>query len=233
MSTSRASSPAFKIGKLVFMLLVALAILWSKGRLPLGDTPKSDPSLTASPSQGEAAQDSGDEVLLVNGYDHLRDCRLVEHRNNDGDSFHVRHGNRELELRLYFVDAPEKYLSDRYENQRKRVAEQAQELGGLSVDQTVKLGQTAKAHTLGLLEGESFEIFTRWEEVYDGPRVYGFVKLPGNEKFLSENLIEQGLARIHTKGATHPDGRSRSAYEAHLESLERQAKAQKRGAWGK
>ena len=41
----------------------------------------------------------------------LTDCRYVAHKNNDGDSFHVRCGAEEFVLRLYFVDTPETNLT--------------------------------------------------------------------------------------------------------------------------
>lgn len=168
----------------------------------------------------------------VNGYDRLEGCRVEPHRNNDGDSFMVRHGQRVFELRLYFVDTAEKYLSDRHESQRERVAQQARDFGGLSLDQTVMLGQQAKAHTMSLLEGRAFTVFTKWERVYDGERYYGFVVLPGREDYLSEELVSQGLVRIHTKGQPSPDGLSTKQFEANLRALEKEAKAKRRGAWG-
>src|ERR1041385_5158671 len=37
----------------------------------------------------------------------FEECRLIDHPSNDGDSFHVSHGNKEYLFRLYLVDAPE------------------------------------------------------------------------------------------------------------------------------
>ncbi|MCP5550104.1 MAG: hypothetical protein H7A53_04340 [Akkermansiaceae bacterium] len=193
---------------------------------------KSLPDLVSS-RPGKPAASVEVKTTKVNGYEKLEGCRLVDHRNNDGDSFFVRHGAREFELRLYFVDSAEKYLSDRYEDQRRRVAEQARDFGGIGIDQTVELGQMAKAHTLHLLEGKPFTVFTKWERVYDGERYYGFVQLPGaGGEFLSEDLVENGLVRIHTKGESTPEGQSYRQYRDHLEAMERAAKAAKRGAWG-
>ncbi len=169
----------------------------------------------------------------VNGYERLEGCRMVEHRNNDGDSFWVRHGDREFELRLYYADAAEKYLSDRHADQRQRVGEQARDFGGLSVEQTVELGKAAKLYTAKLLEGKTFTVHTKWERVYDGERFYGWVELPGTEgEYLNERLVEKGIARIHTKGEPSPDGASYRQYKAHLEKLEREAREAGRGAWG-
>src|SRR5690606_15867727 len=113
----------------------------------------------------------------VRGYDVFRDARLVDREGNDGDSFVVRAGDREFELRLYFVDAPESYLSDRYENQRRRVADQARDLGGISSEEAVAVGKAAKKFTAEQLGQKAFTVYTYWEEVFDGDRVYGFVEL--------------------------------------------------------
>lgn len=170
-------------------------------------------------------------VTRVNGYERLEGCRLVEHRDNDGDSFHIRHGSRDIELRLYYVDTPEKYLSDRYEDQRRRVAEQGRELGGISPEQTVQVGLAAKMYTAKLLADRSFTVYTKWESVYDSERVYGFVELPDGGGYLCEELVEKGLGRIHTKGEATPDGRGYRQYKAHLEAVERAAQDADRGAW--
>src|SRR5262245_28667425 len=42
-----------------------------------------------------------------NQWEVLEGCRLVEAGARDGDSFHVRHRDREYVFRLYFADAPE------------------------------------------------------------------------------------------------------------------------------
>ncbi|NNE94077.1 MAG: hypothetical protein HKN23_20715 [Verrucomicrobiales bacterium] len=173
------------------------------------------------------------EVEKVNGYDRLIGCQLVDHRNNDGDSFHIKHAGKVLEIRLYYVDTAEKYLSDRHENQRRRVAEQAEDFGGISIDQVLELGQEAKEFTLDLLEGKTFTVFTQWEEVYDSGRYYAFVEAPGSDgKYLSEYLVAMGLVRLHTKGVPTPDGRNYRQYRDHLNQVERKAKAAKQGAWG-
>ena len=169
-----------------------------------------------------------------NGLEKLTGCRLIDHRNNDGDSFLVRHGDREFELRLYYVDSAEKYLSDRYEDQRQRVSEQARDFGGISIDETIVLGNAARIFTNKLLKGNSFTVYTKWEQVYDGDRYYGFVLLPGDQedKYLSEALVKNGLVRLHTKGVPTPDGQTYLQFKKRLEKLEAEAKTAKRGAWG-
>src|SRR6185503_13552166 len=54
----------------------------------------------------------------------LTGCTYVAHKNNDGDSFHVRCGADEFVLRLYFVDTPETNMT--YGN---RTQEQAAHFG--------------------------------------------------------------------------------------------------------
>lgn len=162
----------------------------------------------------------------ASGYETLQEVRYVENRGNDGDSFRVRQGNREFELRLYFVDCPEKYLNDRFPEQRARVADQAKELG-LTVDQTIALGQKARDLVHNLLAGRAFTVYTKWERVYDSERIYGFVEVPdpdrpGKLANLCEILMRRGLGRVHTKGADLPDGRVARDYQEFLLRMQRQ-----------
>ena len=195
-------------------------------------TPPQKPK-TVAPSAAPVAKT--EEVTKVNGYDKLRNVVLVDHRNNDGDSFFVRHDDYEFELRLYFIDTAEKYLSRDYKDQRDRVADQAKDFG-LSVDQTVDLGNAAKAYVLGLLKKGPFTVYTDWERVYDGDRFHGFVEIPnpdgGKPIYLTELLVHKGLGRIHTKGQPTPDGRHWRDYKDDLRKIEVQAKKAKIGAWG-
>lgn len=209
----------------------------SPGAGAAGETVEAKPATEATArtkaAPGSAPEGAPGGTSRINGYDRLEGCRLIDHRDNDGDSFHLRHGDRDIELRLYFVDSPEKYLSDRYAEQRRRVAEQGRDLGGLSPEQTVELGQAAQRYTEQRLRAGPFTVYTKWEAVYDSGRVYGFVELPGGDGArLCEELVRNGLARIHTKGVATPEGRGRRDYEAHLGALERAAREAGRGAWG-
>ncbi|NIP93749.1 MAG: hypothetical protein GWO24_09930, partial [Akkermansiaceae bacterium] len=67
----------------------------------------------------------------------------IDHRHNDGDSFHVRtpSGSR-MEIRLYYVDAPESALKT-YANgdtNHGRVDDQAKDLG-LDRERAVEVGR--------------------------------------------------------------------------------------------
>ncbi len=230
------------------LLAVVLAVAyWQQGRLPLGDSGgeaepprgKGAAVLKDGPIPGiDPAQEAKSEkASKVGVYDRFPDARLIDRDGNDGDSFLVSAGGREFELRLYFVDAPESYLSDRHADQRRRVAEQARELGGITSEEAVEVGKRAKAFTRQQLGGRTFIVYTHWEQVYDGDRYYGFVELPDGSD-LGTRLIEQGLGRIHTKGPGSkekpiPTPKGESFFQARdkLEAIEREARQAKRGAW--
>lgn len=172
------------------------------------------------------------------GYEVWTGCQLIDDEGNDGDSFVVRHGGERVVMRLYFVDAPESYLSDRHESQQRRVREQAADLGGLTDEQTVAIGKKAKETTRGWLRAGNFTVLTYREPVYDGDRFYGFVTLPDGRD-LGESLIKEGLVRIHTKGpgskekpVPTPDGKTFFDYRDELRRLEKTARSSGRGAWG-
>lgn len=257
-----------RIIRLVVIVAVLGIVYWQRGRAPeegngsggeaaaptavLQESPlegsekptatlKEDPLGARSPGASSSASTSsaGDgEPSRVRGYDRFPSARLVDDEGNDGDSFHVDLGAREIELRLYFVDAPEKYLSDRHEDQRRRVAEQGRELGGLSPEQTVEVGKAAKLFVERELADTTFTVYTYWEQVFDGDRYYGFVELDDGS-YLGTRLVESGLARIHTKGpgskenpVPTPVGRSFHEHRDRLFDLERKAQRADRGAWG-
>lgn len=236
------------------VLLVILGVVyWQRSSLPLGET-GSDPEtprekgtavLKEGPIRGIEAphpargQDAptASKPSKVGTYDRLPEARLVDREGNDGDSFLVSAGGREFELRLYFVDAPESYLSDRYADQRRRVADQARVLGGITPEEAVEVGKRASAFVKQQLAGRPFTVYTYWEEVFDSGRYYGFVELPDGSD-LGTRLVENGLARIHTKGpgsketpVPTPKGESFFAARDKLRALEQGARKAKRGAW--
>lgn len=155
------------------------------------------------------------------------DGRLHPHQDNDGDSFHLEHGGRVHEFRLYFADAPEK---KRHPLNGDRLAEQGQYFGGLGEAATVAIGQQAEAFTREWLSTQRFTVCTKWHAVYGSGRYYAFILFPDGED-LSAKLVRAGLARIHTGGTTLPDGREARAYQQQLQQLEAEARAARRGAW--
>ena len=147
-------------------------------------------------------------------------------RPNDGDSFHVSVAGKEYIFRLYFVDAPETDTEF-----RDRVEEQAQYFG-VSVDDVVKVGELAKNYTREKLI-QPFIVRTCWEDAMGRsrlPRYFAFVQT--NNGDLGEQLVENGLARIH-ESATKPEGLASAKVEwRKLQTLEKKARAEKVGGWG-
>ncbi|MEM8955706.1 MAG: thermonuclease family protein [Verrucomicrobiota bacterium] len=163
-------------------------------------------------------------------FETLTDASLVSSGGNDGDSFKVRlaNGNEET-FRLYFVDTPE--TSDRYPD---RLRYQAEYFDNLTPDQTIAIGNEAKAFTLDLLQTHPFLIITRWEQVMQSYRYHAFVLVetqPGTFEYLSEILVRNGLARIYTMPADLPDGTPKENFKSHLKSLEKTARSTPSGAW--
>lgn len=165
----------------------------------------------------------------VRAYEVLQSCSLVEHRDNDGDSFLISHEGGTHTFRLYFVDAPEKR---RHKFNGDRLRRQAEYFGELTEEQVIQVGLQARALTTALLREKPLTIHTRWREVYDSGRYYAFVEFADGEDLI-EKLVQAGLVRIHTQGAPHPDGRSETKYRAHLQQLEKDARNSRRGGWGR
>lgn len=169
------------------------------------------------------------------GWERLADCSLITGRNSDGDSFHIRHAQGESEFRIYFADAPE----SQYRTYRggadngERLAEQGAAMGGLTREETTRVGTAAKELVLNLLRNNEFEILTKWEDVYGPDRQYclAIVEWEGREVYLHELLMAQGLARLKTRGADLPQGRDFRSQRKYLSTLERLARDQKAGAW--
>ena len=52
-------------------------------------------------SAGRSADTITNKWVALNG------CRFAPEEHRDGDSFHIKYGQREFIMRLYFVDTPE------------------------------------------------------------------------------------------------------------------------------
>jgi DNA uptake protein ComE-like DNA-binding protein len=155
----------------------------------------------------------------------LENCQLVPNKANDGDSFHVRANDTEYLVRLYFVDAPETASVG-----AARLVEQA-EYFGLSVPEVIEIGRDAKKFVDAKLS-EPFTIVTRLAEGLGRSkiqRVYGLVRTKDGD--LGEQLIANGLARIHGVHSAMPDGSSGQDEIQKLEELEQDAKQKKLGGW--
>lgn len=212
------------------LVIAGIALKFYLENQPPDRQPPHPPQPEVSKSQPAAKSKQPPSEEKKNGFTILRGARLAEHRDNDGDSFHIRHDGKEHELRLYFADCPEKRL---HQHNGDRIRQQGRYFGGLSVEETIGLGLKAKEMTQRLLSSKPFTVQTRWQPVYDSGRFYAFVFVEegGRTEELSEKLVRAGLARIHTGGASLPDGRSEKSFEQHLRALEREAKAGKLGGW--
>jgi DNA uptake protein ComE-like DNA-binding protein len=156
----------------------------------------------------------------------LKDCHYVSNDANDGDSFHIRSGNKAYLFRLYFVDAPETDLEF-----GERVNEQAKYFGVTS-PQTVQVGEVAKNFVRAKLS-HPFIVRTCMQDALGRSkmeRFYAFVEVDHHD--LGEELVANGLARLHGADTRPPGMNSVEVEWQKLERLERAAKQQKVGAWG-
>ena len=156
----------------------------------------------------------------------LEGGHFLTKRANDGDSFHISVAGTEYIFRLYFVDAPETTTEF-----RDRVEEQANYFG-ITVDENTVVAGLAKAFTREKLS-QPFIVRTCWQDAMGRsrlPRFYAFVQT--NNGDLAEQLIENGLARVHGASAS-PEGITSARREwQKLTRLERKAKQEKVGGWG-
>ncbi len=155
----------------------------------------------------------------------ITNCRLVESKSNDGDSFHVRAAGKERIFRLYFVDAAE--TSNDF---RRRTSDQAEDFD-VRKKRLLELGAEATAFAASKMTG-NFTVRTRWEDAKGQsqlPRYFAVIETPSGD--LAELLVAAGLARIYGHNIAHPRGISADSYRRLLEKLESGAKAARLGAW--
>jgi endonuclease YncB( thermonuclease family) len=155
----------------------------------------------------------------------LTNCQYVVHKDNDGDSFHVKSGTNEFILRLYFVDAPEPNMT-----YPQRTSEQSDHFG-VTMDETKKAGIQATEKVRELLR-EPFVVWTRWASAQGrakAPRYYGLVEIGGTN--LAEILVSQGLAQTKGVMPNLPTGEKSKTFAEKLRSLENEAKQKKAGLW--
>jgi DNA uptake protein ComE-like DNA-binding protein len=153
-------------------------------------------------------------------------CELIPNPSNDGDSIHVRANEKEYIFRLYLVDAPETDAAN-----PARLIEQAKYFG-ISVPQVIELGEAAKAFVKEKLAAP-FTVVTHMANAMGRSKIerfYAFVQTKDGD--LGEQLIANGLARIHGTSATPPGASSSAAERQRLKQVEDEAKRRKVGGWG-
>ena len=162
-------------------------------------------------------------------FQRLDGCVYKSQRWNDGDSFHVLlRDQKEVIFRLYFVDTPEeeRVYAD-------RIAEQAAYFG-ISADAALEVGKEASEFTKRSL-AKPFTTYKRWRRALGRSAIWRYyaIVVTADGRDLNELLVSAGLARIYGTRTPLPDGRDSRTYLAHLHELENEARAAKRGAWGK
>ncbi len=163
----------------------------------------------------------------------LENCRLAENLSNDGDSFVVEcsisyHGKAKNRFRLYFVDTAE--IDSNSDFKKERLLKQAAYWAGDDPGFALEMGLRAKQTVKGLLRG-GFDVYTRGEHApaMGAPRYYAMIRVNG--RWLSEILVENGLARIYGKGTRLPDGTDEKNHWRKLHRLERFAKSEGCNGW--
>jgi DNA uptake protein ComE-like DNA-binding protein len=168
---------------------------------------------------------AGDLPAVQKEWVTLENCEFVPNPANDGDSFHVRIADKEYLIRLYLVDAPETEAVN-----PARLIEQAQYFG-VSVPQVIEIGEAATSFVRSKL-AEPFTVYTHMAGGMGRSKIerfYGFVRTKDGD--LGEQLVANGLARIHGMRGTPPGASSSAEAIQKLEELEQRAKQQKVGGW--
>jgi endonuclease YncB( thermonuclease family) len=96
----------------------------------------------------------------------------------------------------------------------------------------LEVGHEASEFTRQAL-AKPFTIQTRWRLALGRsklPRYYAIV-VTADGRDLNELLVSAGLARIYGTRTPLPDGRDSREYLVHLDALENEARAAKRGRW--
>lgn len=162
----------------------------------------------------------------------LSGVRWVDHPDNDGDSFLVNAGGRQLRLRLYFVDCPETAASSKTDV--NRIGEQANYFGLTHPVDVVAMGKDARAFVAGQLAAP-FTVHTAFASAQGRSatgRVYAFVTT-AHGKDLAVLLVQKGLARSFGMGRATPDGIEAGEMEQRLRDHETAAMLKREGIWGR
>ena len=157
----------------------------------------------------------------------LEDCQYVANPSNDGDSFHVKAGDKEYIFRLYFVDAPEIETVN-----AQRLVEQAKYFG-IEVPQVIELGRAADSFVRDRLSAP-FTVITHFAHSMSRGKIerfYAFVQTKDGD--LGEQLVANGFARIYGTSATRPGLVSSAVEAAKLTRLENEARQKHAGGWSR
>ena len=152
---------------------------------------------------------------------------LIAARINDGDSFKVNAGGRELHLRLYYVDSPETTYDSKA--MLARTCEQQRYFGLDDLRTVVDFGEQATEYTQQALS-RPFTVHTSYAKVFGGPRNYAFIETHDGRD-LGHLLVEQGLARVYGEQRPSPDGTPSETVLEELRDLRDAAMLKRTGIW--
>lgn len=156
--------------------------------------------------------------------------KWIDSRANDGDSFLVDIGEKQIHVRFYFIDCPETLASR--QSDLRRLREQTRYFGLNKGAQTLRFGQQAKAFVRKILSSP-FTVHTAFANALGRSkkgRVYAFVTTADGED-LAALLVKKGLARAYGVGRKTPDGVSRKERFKALRDLEAAAMLKRVGIW--
>lgn len=153
-------------------------------------------------------------------------CQLIRSPINDGDSFLTKYGDKKYAFRVYYVDAPETA-----ETYIERVREQGRYFS-ISEEAVIQTGKLAKRFTQNFLRGK-FTVHTKWEDARGGSKQRFFAIIEKEGKYLSNELVAAGLARIYGMPTSErwPGGVSPGTYLGRLKQSERAAQRRNEGIW--
>ena len=160
----------------------------------------------------------------------LENAVLVGADMNDGDSFLVNAGGRELHLRLYYVDCPETTYGSAAE--LERIRDQQHHFGLEDPHDVVRYGERASDFVRELL-AEPFTVHTAYAWAPGRStrgRFYAFIETHDGRD-LGHLLVEQGLARVYGKTRPAPDCRPSRRVIGELEDLRALAMLNRSGVW--
>jgi DNA uptake protein ComE-like DNA-binding protein len=156
---------------------------------------------------------------------------LVKDAYHDGDSFRVKLADRELTIRLYFVDTPETSVS--HSTDARRVRSQKRYFGLSSARDTMILYGRRASVFAGKKLSRPFTLYTSFAVAMGrsrGGRYYGFIETADGED-LGELLVANGLARAYGVSHSGPHGAKAKELSARFHDLESMAMLSHRGVW--
>jgi endonuclease YncB( thermonuclease family) len=155
---------------------------------------------------------------------------LVEGAYHDGDSFRVSFSNREMTVRLYFVDCPETSVS--HATDARRVRTQKRYFGLSSARDTILYGRKATEFTANQLK-KPFTLYTSFAAAMGrsrGGRYYGFIETADGQD-LGYLLVANGYARAYGVSRSDPHGVNHNEVAARLHDAESLAMLERKGVW--